>query len=84
MGTNSAVIAKQVLENAFQVMSIHIMAICQAIDLLHPEEKEKLSPNAKSVYAQIRQHALFVTDDVPQFESIAAVFEYIKETPFHL
>ena len=84
MGTNSAVIAKQVLENAFQVMSIHIMAICQAIDLLHPEEKEKLSPNAKSVYAQIRERAKFVTDDVPQFESIAAVFEYIKETPFHL
>lgn len=84
MGTNSAVIAKQVLENAFQVMSIHMMAICQAIDLLHPEEKEKLSPNAKSVYAQIRRHAKFVTEDVPQTESIAAVFEYIKETPFSL
>ncbi|MCE7041538.1 histidine ammonia-lyase [Dyadobacter sp. CY312] len=84
MGTNSAVLAKQVLENSYQVMSIHIMAICQAVDLLDPEEKERLSPNAKSVYNQIRQHASFVKEDVPQSESIAAVYEYIKETPFKL
>ncbi|SKB75659.1 HAL/PAL/TAL family ammonia-lyase [Dyadobacter psychrophilus] len=84
MGTNSAVLAKQVLENSFQVMSIHIMAICQAIDLLEPGEKERLSPNAKSIYSQIRQYAHFVKEDLPQSESIAAVFEYIKETPFKL
>lgn len=84
MGTNSAVLAKQVLENSFQVMAIHIMAICQAIDLLEPSEKERLSPNAKSVYNQIRQKAHFVKEDLPQSESIAAVFEYIKETPFKL
>lgn len=84
MGTNSAVLAKQVLENSFQVMSIHIMAICQAIDLLEPDEKERLSPNAKSIYGQIRKHAHFVKEDLPQSESIAAVFEYIKETPFKL
>ncbi|TLV03566.1 HAL/PAL/TAL family ammonia-lyase [Dyadobacter luticola] len=84
MGTNSAVLAKQVLENSFQVMSIHLMAICQAIDLLDPEEKEGLSPNALSVYRQIRTKAHFVKEDVPQAESIAAVYEYIKETPFQL
>ena len=84
MGTNSAVMAKQVLENAYQVMSIHIMAICQAIDLLDGDEKERLSGNAKSVYEQIRTRASFVKEDVPQSESIAAVYEYIKETPFKL
>jgi histidine ammonia-lyase len=84
MGTNSAVLAKQVLENSFQVMSIHMMAICQAVDLLEPDEKERLSPNAKSIYSQIRQKAKFVKEDVPQSESIAAVYDYIKETPFKL
>jgi histidine ammonia-lyase len=84
MGTNSAVLAKQVLENSFQVMSIHMMAICQAIDLLEPDEKERLSPNAKSIYSQIRQKAKFVKEDVPQSESIAAVYDYVKETPFKL
>jgi len=84
MGTNSAVLAKQVLENSYQVMSIHIMAICQAVDLLDPEEKNRLSPNAISVYNQIRTKSGFVKEDVPQFESIASVYEYIKETPFTL
>lgn len=84
MGTNSAVIAKQVLENSFQVMAIHIMAICQAIDLLDKEEFAGLSEKAMAIYSQIRQKATFVKEDVPQFESIAAVCEYIKETPIKL
>ena len=84
MGTNSAVLAKQVLENSYQVMAIHIMAICQAVDLLEPDEKERLSDSSKSVYKQIRQKSSFVKEDVPQAESIAAVYEYIKETPFSL
>lgn len=84
MGTNSAVLAKQVLENAYQVMAIHMMAICQAVDLLEGAEKELLSESAKSVYRQIRQKCSFVVQDVPQAESIAAVYEYIKETPFSL
>ncbi|WP_221393105.1 histidine ammonia-lyase [Dyadobacter sp. NIV53] len=84
MGTNSAVLAKQVLENSYQVMAIHIMAICQAVDLLEPDEKERLSVNAISVYNQIRRKAKFVKEDIPQSESIAAVYEYIKETPFTL
>ena len=84
MGTNSAVLAKQVLENSYQVMAIHMMAICQAVDLLEPDEKDRLSSNAKSVYNQIRRHSSFVKEDVPQAESIAAVYNYIKETPFKL
>jgi histidine ammonia-lyase len=60
------------------------MALCQAIDLLEKEEKERLSPNALSVYNQIRKMASFVKNDVPQSESITAVYEYIKETPFQL
>jgi histidine ammonia-lyase len=84
MGTNSAVLAKQVLENTYQVMSIHIMAICQAIDLLEPAERERLSASSKSVYNQIRRKASFVKEDLSQSESIAAVYEYIKETPFKL
>jgi histidine ammonia-lyase len=84
MGTNSAVLAKQVLENSFQVMSIHIMAICQAIDLLDPEEKEKTFAECEIHLRPDPHEGHFVKDDVPQFESIAAVFEYIKETPFKL
>jgi len=84
MGTNSAVLAKKVLENSYQVMSIHIMAICQAIDLLETDEKERLSPKTKEIYNQIRSKALFIKDDVVPFESIAEVCKLIKETPFNI
>jgi histidine ammonia-lyase len=84
MGTNSAVLAKQVLENSYQVMSIHMMAICQAIDLLESGERDRLSDSCKAVYRRIREKATFVVEDLPQAESIAAVYELIKETPFTL
>lgn len=79
MGTNSAIIAKQVLENAYQVTAIHIMAICQAIDLLSDEEKEKLSINTKTAYHKIRKIAFFVKDDVSQANNINEVYKFIKE-----
>ncbi len=82
MGTNSAVIAKQVIENAFQVMAIHLMAICQAIDLLSAEERSWLSQSTQAVYDLIRTKSRFIVEDTPQFESIAAVYQLIKENPY--
>jgi len=79
MGTNSAIIAKQVLDNAYQVTAIHIMAICQAIDLLSDEEKGKLSNNTKTAYHKIRKIAFFVKEDVSQAKSINDVCNFMKE-----
>ena len=52
MGTNAALITKHVIENAFQVISIHFMAIVQAIDFLKIENK--LSPKSQKIYQEIR------------------------------
>lgn len=82
MGTNSALMAKQVLENSFQVMSVHLMAICQGIDLLDDASKEKLSSKTKKVHQDIRKIAAFVEDDTPQSEAIGKVKDYIKENNF--
>jgi histidine ammonia-lyase len=82
MGTNSALMAKQVLDNSFQVMSIHLMAICQGIDLLDEDKKEKLSSKTKKVHQDIRKLASFVEDDTPQSEAIGKVTDYIKENNF--
>ena len=82
MGTNSALMAKQVLENSFQVMSVHLMAICQGIDLLDDASKEKLSSKTKKVHQDIRKIASFVKDDSSQSEAIGKVKEYIKENNF--
>ena len=42
MGTNSALMAKTVIENAYQVMAILMMGIVQAIDCL--DIADRISP----------------------------------------
>ena len=79
MGTNSASMAKKVIDNTYQVTAVHMMAICQAIDLLSKEEKEKLSSKTKTAYNNIRKHAAFVTDDLSQATAIKDVTDYLKE-----
>lgn len=78
MGTNSAIIAKQVINNSFQVMSILFMGIAQAIDLLGAAERKKLSTKTKEVYRIIREKAKFISEDVAQAETINNVCELIK------
>lgn len=80
MGTNSAVIAKKVIENGFQVMAIHMMAICQAIDLLTPDQKNTLSSKTKEIYASIRTVSPMITADEAQFERINQVIHVLKNT----
>lgn len=84
MGTNSAVIAKQVIENGFQVMAIHMMAICQAIDLLSDENRKKISSKTQKLYDLIRTVAPTVNHDVPQFENIKEVKDLLKKTTFNI
>lgn len=76
MGANSAQIAKTVIENAYQVLGIHFMAICQSIDYL--KIKEELSPITRQVYDNIRSfHPMFI-EDTPKYKDIANVTEYLK------
>jgi histidine ammonia-lyase len=80
MGTNSAVMAKKVIENGFQVMAIHLMAICQAIDLLSPEQRKSLSSKTMQTYASIRAVSSMITNDEAQFERINQVIQVLKNT----
>lgn len=78
MGTNSALITKKVIENGFQVMAIHMIALCQAIDLLDSKNKNKISTKGKEIYQKIRSVINFIEDDVPQFENINKVINILK------
>jgi len=76
MGTNAAQITKTVIENAFQVMSIHFMAIVQAIDYL--KIQDKLSDVSKEMYSEIREFFPVFVEDTPKYEDIARINEYLK------
>ena len=66
MGTNSALIAKTVIENSFQVMSILFMGIVQAVDYL--KIQEKLSTESRCVYNEILAFFPVFTQDTPKYK----------------
>lgn len=77
MGTNSALLTRRVIDNAFQILSIHAIAIAQAIDNL--QCADRLSPIARDVYTQIRTHCPVFKTDETRYESIQAMNGYLRQ-----
>lgn len=80
MGTNSALLAKRVVNNSYQVMAIHFMAIVQAVDCL--KIQDKLSKETKTIYDEIRAFFPVFKDDTTKYQDIAHVEEYLKTKRF--
>jgi histidine ammonia-lyase len=76
MGMNAAIITDRVIENAYQVMAIEFVALCQAVDIL--EAKNKLSSASLSIYNAIRNLVATCEEDAPQFEQIKAINDFLK------
>lgn len=77
MGTNAAQITKTVIENAFQVLSIHFMAIVQAVDYL--KIQSELSDVTREIYTEIRSFFPVFIEDTPKYEDIERMNRYLKE-----
>ncbi len=82
MGTNTALLCKQVIENAFQVTAIHFIALTQAVDCL--KIKDKLAPVSRRIYEAIRKIVPLFIEDAPFYKQIAAVETYLKNNPLKL
>ena len=82
MGTNSALLCRQVVDNAWQVMAIHYIALAQATDCLGI--LDKLSDTSRKVYAAVRAIQPVIKEDTPFYEEIAKVTDYLKENPLRL
>lgn len=76
MGTNSALICKRVVENAYQVLAILYVALTQATDCL--DIKEKLSPKSREQYEAVREICPKFIEDTPFYEEIAKTVDYLK------
>lgn len=77
MGTNSAILAKRVIDNAFQVMAIHYIGLAQAVDCL--KIADKLSSASRSIYNEIRTAVPLFIQDTPKYEEISAVINILKK-----
>lgn len=78
MGTNSALIARRVIENSWQVMAIHFMALVQGVDCL--KVADRLAPATRHVYDSVRQFLPVFVDDTPKYEQIEQMIGYLKTT----
>jgi Histidine ammonia-lyase len=66
MGCNAALMTKKVIDNTFEVLTIQVMTILQAIDYLKCQDK--LSPSTHIVYSAIRKIFPKFVDDSPKYE----------------
>ena len=76
MGTNSAIICRRVIDNAFQVMSIHYMALAQAVDCL--KIADRLAPATRKTYNEIRAIVPVFIEDTPKYKEIEKMIEYLQ------
>ncbi len=75
MGTNAALIAGKVIENAYEVLSIELITIVQAIDSLN--FKDETSTVTRKIYDDIRQI-------IPTFEEDLVMYPYIQKVKDYL
>lgn len=76
MGTNSALICARVVENSFQVMAIHLMALVQAVDCL--KIAELLAPATRDLYERVRALVPVFVEDTPKYEEIERLMALLK------
>jgi len=75
MGTNAAVIAGKVIENAFEVLAIELITIVQAIDYM--EQKDEISSVTKKIYDDVRAIIPIFKEDQVMYPFVQKVKDYL-------
>ena len=79
MGTNAALLTHRVISNTYEVLSVKLIAIAQAIDYLNIQDK--LSDKSRLVYQDIRAQVPVIVEDTPRYQQINALSEHLKKKP---
>ena len=77
MGTNAAVIASKVIENAFEVLAIELITIVQAIDALN--YKNEISSVTRKMYDDIRAIVPEFKEDQIMYPIVQKVKDYLMQ-----
>jgi histidine ammonia-lyase len=77
MGSNSAWLTKKVIDNTFEVLTIQIMSLCQAVDYLHCADK--MSTETRQFYEGVRSVFPVFTQDEPKYKVMGKLTTYLKE-----
>ena len=75
MGTNSALLTKRVIDNTYQVLSIEMLSLVQAIDFL--KINNRLSSQTEKIYSEIRNIVPRFEEDTIKYLEIKKIKDYI-------
>ncbi|WP_026450872.1 HAL/PAL/TAL family ammonia-lyase [Aequorivita capsosiphonis] len=78
MGTNAALIAKKVIENAFEVVAIELITIIQAIEYL--KVQDQVSSKTKKMYDEIRAIVPIFKEDIVMYPYVNKVKEFLMDS----
>ncbi len=82
MGTNSALLTAKVIDNTYQVLSVHLIALLQAVDYL--EMADNLCTTTKDIYNKLRKIVPVFIEDTPKYEEIENIKNFIEKTKLDL
>lgn len=75
MGCNAALLANKVIENSFDVLSVQLLGLMQAIDYLKCHSR--LSSFTATVYQQVREISATIVDDSPRYKELPKIKKYL-------
>ncbi|MEP7165064.1 MAG: aromatic amino acid ammonia-lyase [Ferruginibacter sp.] len=78
MGCNAALMTKKVIDNSFEVLSIQMMTVLQAIDYL--ECVSRLSSETLNVYTEIRKIFPKFIEDKPKYKDLERIKKYFEKS----
>ena len=82
MGTNASSATKRVIENAYQVLAIEIVAIVQAVEYLKIEDK--LSTYTQALYKELKHISPPFVEDQPLYKRNQDVKKYLQNKRLNL
>ena len=77
MGCNSALLARRVIDNTFDVLSVQAIALMQAIDYLKCQPR--LSSFTHKMYEEVRAFCQPIVEDRPRYKDQLAMKEYLQK-----
>lgn len=82
MGTNGALLAKKVIENSYQVLSIELLSLIQAVDYL--KFAGSLSSFTKNIYSELRKIVPRFEEDTVKNKDVTNILNFIKSNQINL
>lgn len=78
MGCNAALLTKRVIDNSFDVLSIQMMTVLQAIDYL--KCVPRLSSETLRIYTEIRKIFPTFIEDKPKYKDLEKIRKYFEKS----